>query len=263
MKIKFITGFSCFGGSTIALIEHCKLLESYGHDVELYGDCDWHMHNYCKSKKTADFSVKSDDILVFHFMDLNMRPDCKKCLLYLHEQSLFDLKSRKISGYDGLIFVSDSQKAYHGSEGTVIPNPMSNLVDKSKNNPPGKNIAGVVGTIQQRKQQHISVLKALEDGCSKVLLFGDKEDSYFNDQIKGLLCEKVEYKGLYKPCNRMDMYNQFDILYNFSSDESASLVIGECKILEKKVIKSNEIKEYCIRTENEIYNLWSNALNLK
>ncbi|NDD53021.1 glycosyltransferase family 1 protein [bacterium] len=260
MKIKFVTGFSCFGGSTIALIEHCRLLELMGHDVELYGECEWHMSHYHKSKRLSEFVACADDFIVFHFMELSERPKCKRCLLYIHEQTLFDMKSRVVSGYDGFVFVSEQQKKYHGVDGVVIPNPMSGLVDKSKSSPPGKNIAGVVGTIQVRKQQKLSIINALEDGMSKVLLFGDKEDTYFKSEIEPLLGEKVEYKGLYDPARRMEMYNEFDVLYNFSSDESASLVLGECLILDKPVVKDENLMPCEILSEEEIYYRWRSVL---
>jgi hypothetical protein len=259
-KIKFITGFSCFGGSTIALIEHCKLLDSIGFDVEFYGECDWHISQYNKSKLLKDLKIDQNDILIYHYKELSDRPCCKLCLLYIHERTLFDLKSRDVSGFDAFIFLNEDHKNFHKRDGFIIPNPILNLIDKSQNNPPNKNIAGVVGTIQSRKQQKISIIKALEDGCSKVLLFGDKENNYFEKEIRPLLGEKVEYKGFYDPSKRMEMYNQFDFLYHFSEDESASLTVGECELLKKPVFKSKNISSYKAITNFEIASMWRRAL---
>lgn len=256
MKIKFITGFSCFGGSTVAIIEHCKLLQSAGYDVEFYGDCDWHMSQYHNSKKLNDLIIDQDDFLIYHATEMETRPNCKGCYLYCHEKEVFDLKTKKITGYDAIIFVDKSQIKFHRKEGFIIPNPVTNLVDKSKHQPPGKNIAGVVGTIQQRKQQKESIIKALQNGVSKVLLFGDREENYFKNEIEPLLNDKVEYKGFYNPDKRMEIYNQFDVLYHLSSDESASLVVGECEILKKPVVKSNQVGEYDILQNEEILKKW-------
>lgn len=255
MKIKFITGFGGFGGSTIALIEHCKLLSDAGFDVEFYCDSSW-AASFFSTKKTNELKTNEEDILIYHALEMKTRPVCKRCFLYVHEKSVFDLKQKSVSGYDGFIFVDEKQIKYHEKRGFVVPNPMNRMVDKSKHNPPNKNIAGVVGTIQSRKQQKISILKALENGASKVLLFGDKEDNYFEKEILPLLGEKVEYRGFYEPSKRMDMYNEFDVLYHFSSDESASLVFGECKILEKKIIKSKEVTNFEIVDDQEIIEKW-------
>jgi hypothetical protein len=59
----------------------------------------------------------------------------------------------------------------------------ANYVDVKKHNPPNDNIAGVVGTIQTRKNTHVSICKALENRCNKVLLFGDFEPEYFKNII--------------------------------------------------------------------------------
>jgi hypothetical protein len=257
MKIKFITGFSCFGGSTLALLEHCKILDSAGYDVEFYGDCDWHLNLYKKSKLKKDLIIEPEDILVCHLLEMPERPKCKLALLYLHEQELFNLNSRNISGYDKILFVCESQKEYHNKEGIVIPNPVTNFVDPRLHSPPNKNIVGVVGTIQPRKQQHVSIQRALEDGFEQILLFGNKDEDYFRDFISPLLSENVKYMGLHDPEKRMEMYNQFDILYNFSLDESASLVLGECKILGKPVIKNNCICDFDIVSNETILAKWN------
>lgn len=260
MKIKFVTGFSCFGGSTIALIEHCKLLESCGHDVELYGNCDWHIPRYSKSFFLKDLDIGREDVVIAHAIENHERPDCKKCLLYLHEQGLFEIGSKVTSGYDGYIFVSEPQRAYHGRPGPVVPNPIHGLVDASGHSPPGMNIAGVVGTIQHRKRQHISIQRALDDGRSMVLIFGDKEEGYFKQYVEPMLSDRVIYMGLCDPSERMKMYNEFDVLYNFSSDESASLTLGECRIIGKPVVKSEELSEYEILTRDEISSRWREVL---
>ena len=255
-KVKFVTGFGSFGGSTVAMIEHCRLLGENGFEVELYAEGEWHMSRFDGSRRICDLRIERDDILVFHHKDLEVRPKCKKCLLYLHEKSLWPLGERNLLPFDGLVYVSEDQKEFHGRPGAVIPNPVRRMVDPGVHNPPGKNIAGIVGTIQSRKRQHLSIARALEDGRDQVLLFGDFEKSYFDKMIRPMLSDKVVHMGLVDPDRRMEMYSTFDCLYMFSEDESASLVLGECRILGKDVFKSDEVKDYEMVDDREIVSRW-------
>lgn len=262
-KVKFITGYGKFGGSIIALIEHCKLLNANGYDARLYSFDDWCMSRCSTAYKMSELKIEEDDILIFHHIEQIKKPRCKKSFLYLHEKSLWDLKKRVITGFDRLIFVSESQKKFHNKDGVIIPNPMDNLVDTKLNVPPNKNIAGIVGTIQPRKLQHVSIQQALLDGREQVLLFGDYEEDYFKYYIQPLLSDKVIYKGLYEPDKRMEMYNQFDCLYIHSSDESASLALGEAKLLGKEIVKDDSVEDYPILPSKEIINLWKNLFEAK
>jgi hypothetical protein len=148
---------------------------------------------------------------------------------------------------------------YHGVPGVVVPNPVRSMVDPDRHSPPGMNVAGVVGTIQSRKRQHVSIERALADGRSKVLLFGDFEKVYFDDFVRPLLSDRVVYMGMFDPEDRMDMYNSFDHLYMFSSEESASLTLGECRILGKQVFKSDEVSDYEMPEDPEIVLKWKSV----
>jgi hypothetical protein len=260
-KVKFVTGNGNFGGSTVALIEHCKLLNRSGYEASIYSFEDWVLSRYDRAFKMSELKIEEDDILVYHLLEQNKKPRCKKCYLYLHEKSLWNLKVRVTTGFDNLIFVSESQKKWHARDGVVIPNPMGELVDASAHNPPGKDIAGVVGTIQPRKLQHLSIQQALLDGKSKVLLFGDYDKDYFEGYIKPLLSERVVYRGFFDPDRRMDMYNEFDVLYIHSSDESASLALGECRILGKPVVKDDIVSDYEVASDAEILAKWESLFN--
>lgn len=258
-KVKFVTGFGSFGGSTIALLEHCRLLSEFGFETELYAPGQWHLGRFSGSKDISEFYPESEDVLVFHHMELGMRPKCRRCLLYVHEKSLWNLKSKNLVPFDSILYVSESQRAFHGVDGLVVPNPVRRMVDISEHHPPGRNIAGVVGTIQPRKMQHVSIQRALADGRSEVLLFGDFVQPYFDEMIQPLLCDRVRHVGLVDPDSRMDMYNSFDHLYAFSSDESASLILGECRVLGKEVFKSDEVDEYEILDDKEIVARWTSV----
>lgn len=255
-KIKFVTGFGNFGGSTLAILEHCRLLEENGFDVYFYASGDWHLSRFKKSYIIDELEVEPDDIVIFHHIDLEIRPKCKRSILYVHEKSLWSLDNRNLFPFDSIVYVSEDQANYHGVKGTIIPNPVNRMVDLSLNNPPNSNVAGIVGTIQERKAQHESINKAIEDNRSKILLFGDFEERYFNSKIKPLLSEKVIYMGLTDPENKMKMYNQFDYLYIFSNEESASLTLGECRLLGKKIFKSSNVLDYEILNDVDIVRKW-------
>jgi hypothetical protein len=255
-KIKFVTGFGSFGGSTVAILEHCKLLSENGFEVYLYAPGDWHMSRFSGSRPILDFQEESEDIVIFHHLQPKVRPKCRRSILYLHEKSLWSLEGRDLLPFDSLAYVCEDQANFHGFTGKVIPNPVRRMVDPTRHSPPRENIAGIVGTIQARKRQHISIKKALEDGRSKVLLFGDFESDYFMSEIEPLLSERVVHMGLVDPDDRMSMYNMFDCLYMFSAEESASLVLGECRLLDKEVVKSEEVRDYSMPDDHEIVSLW-------
>jgi hypothetical protein len=257
-KIKFVTGFGGFGGSTVALIEHCKLLNDNGYDAWIYSFDDWALSKYEKSRKVSELKIDKDDILIYHLIEQNKRPNCKRCYLYVHEKGIWDLRFRATSGFDQILFVSESQMRWHGVKGVVVPNPVTRMVDKALHRPPNQDIVGIIGTIQPRKRQHLSIQQALLDGKKKILLFGDKEkdEQYFEEQIKPLLSDVVIYRGFLEPERRMDMYNEFDTLYINSYDESASLVLGECKILGKNVIKDDSVEDYEVVDDKSVLSKW-------
>ena len=256
-KIKFLTGFGAFGGSTVAILEHCRLLSENGFEAELYALGEWHMGRFPGCRPLQEFRAEPDDIVVFHHWQPLVRPRCRRSILYLHEKSLWSMEGRDLLPFDSVAYVCDDQAHYHAVPGKVIPNPVRRLVDPSKHNPPRSNVAGIVGTIQSRKRQHLSIKNALEDGRSKVILFGDFEEGYFRSEVEPLLSERVVYAGLKDPEDRMSMYNMFDCLYMFSSEESASLALGECRLLGKEVVKSDEVMDYEMPDDREIVARWA------
>jgi len=262
MKIKFISGWTGYGGSTIVLLEHCKLLQEAGYNVEFYGEQEWHLNRFFGSRLLYDLVINPDDILVYHYMELETRPICLQCILFLHEKELYNIRSRKISGFDQIIFASQTQRDFHQIEGKIVNNPMLALVDIRQHYPPNQNIAGVVGTICERKNTHISIQKALEDNRDLVYVFGNiGSNEYYEEKIQPLLSDRVMLRDLVDPSNLMYMYNQFDVLYHMGEDESACLVLGECRLLNKPVIKSDKLFDYPLLDNKEILNQWKSVFN--
>jgi hypothetical protein len=263
--IKFVTGYSGYGGSTIMLIQHCKLLEKFGCDVELYGFQNWHMDRYKHSRMMQDFSYDPDDILVYHFLEPSSKPNCKKTFLFIQETSLYNVHKKPTELFDEVVFASEWQRDWHKFDGKIMPNRMNGLVDKSLHSPPKKNVAGIVGNIHPIKNPEISISKAMRDGASEILLFGPIMDNLnFHDYLERyvpIYDERVKYAGFFDPDQRMDMYNQFDVLYHFGEFESACITLGECRILGKDVIKGEKLHDYPILSDEEIFECWKKLID--
>ena len=61
----------------------------------------------------------------------------------------------------------------------------------------------------------------------------------------------------------MEMYNEFDVLYIYSSDESASLALGECKIIGKPFVNGDDVEDYPIVSDERIVEMWSEVFESK
>lgn len=259
--IKFVTGFSGFGGSTIMIIQHALLLQEKGYQVEIYGNEDWHLDKFSGSMLLKDFYSNENDIVLFHYYTPLVRPKCKKCYLYIQETNLFNLKEKKLSFFDDILFVSKSQMDYHGyKQGFILHNRITGLVDLSKNSPPNRNVAGIVGHIHPIKQPHLALKKAIEDNVSKIFIYGLLSPPYFEQEIQPFLSDRVVYGGLVPLESKMDMYNSFDILYHFGEFESACVTWAEAKVLGKKIVKSDNLYEYPILDDNEVFEVWKKIL---
>jgi hypothetical protein len=210
---------------------------------------------------SCDFKALPDDVVVYHYLDADRRPSCRKFFLFLHETNLYDLRLKDVSFFDEVLFSSESQRAWHGANGgTIVPNVMDDLVCGSIHNPPNKNVAGVVGHVHPIKSTHVSILRALEDGMDRVHVYGPAYPPYFDEQIRPMLSERVVYKGFYEPERRMEIYNDFDVLYHFGEYESACLVLGECRILGKKVVKCGALMDYDFYSKEQILEIWKSLL---
>jgi hypothetical protein len=53
-------------------------------------------------------------------------------------------------------------------------------------------VAGVIGSIDENKQTHISIQRALDDGCEKVYVFGQVTDVYYYENyVKKLIDNNI------------------------------------------------------------------------
>lgn len=225
-KIKIISGHSERGGSTVSFIRLTNTLNELDFDVTFYGPHSWHIDK-CKSGFLKEVVFEKDDIVIIHFLNLPQRPNVEKIILGLHEKNLFEI-SKINQFWDSVVFLNEEHKKYHsGYSGKyeIIPNLTENLIKKDK--PAVSKIAGVIGSIDINKQTHVSIERALSDGCDKVYLFGSINDkSYYDNNISHLLSDKVVYYGFIE--NKQEMYDMIGRVYLSSKSEVAPLVKDEC-----------------------------------
>jgi hypothetical protein len=225
-KIKILTGFSDRGGSTNVFVNLTNQLNKNGFDCRLYGPHDWHLDK-CRSALTNEINFNENDILITHFVNLPERPKCKKVYLALHEKNLFEV-SKIEPFWDEVIFINEEHRKYHkdyNGEYRIIPNLYEELKYKEKQDL--DLIAGVIGSIDENKQTHVSIQRALDDGCEKVYIFGRiNEEKYYYDFVHHLVEGKVEHIGQIE--NKQGMYDAIGRVYLSSKSEVAPLVKQEC-----------------------------------
>jgi hypothetical protein len=143
-----------------------------------------------------DLKYESDDIVIAHFLQLPERPPVKKVILSCHEKWWYPVGKVK-QFWDICVFLHEEHRKYHGDYNglfTIIPNIKENLLPSDKTSV--KNIAGIIGTIEDRKQTHVSIQRALKDKCEKIYLFGHIGDqNYYDRMVRPLLNPRVEHFG--------------------------------------------------------------------
>lgn len=261
-KIKIITGWSMEGGSTFSLMELCDLFNERGHDCTLYGPHPWHLDK-CKGDMHQNFTIEQDDIIIGHFLPLEHRPpQAKKTILSCHEKEVFKLKNQAIGGYDKIRYVSNDQMFWQGIYGRVIPNSIRGIKPSKS---PKEKVAGIIGTLNEGKQPHVSIERALKDGCDKVLIYGNIYDpEYYDNHVKPLLNDQVIYMGM--EMDRQKIYDSISCVYQSNSKdlpEAFGRVRAEC--IKAGVTYHGNKHATCnfeLWDEDKIYEEWKNLLEL-
>ena len=132
--------------------------------------------------------------------------------------------------YDSVVFLHEKHREYHSEykgKYHLIPNLKTPLIPKDPLVYMGKKIAGVIGSIEPRKQTHVSIQRALDAGCELVRVFGRISDAfYFNKFVSPLINEKVKIYGQFE--DKQKMYDSIDCVFHSSLGEVACLVKDEC-----------------------------------
>ena len=259
--IKIVSGYTDKGGSTTAFINLTNALNAAGYETKFYGPHQYHLGK-CNSALSNELTINSDDKIIAHFLQLNERPNADKVVLSCHEKWWFPVGKVK-QFWDSVVFLHDAHQKYHSDytgEFTIIPNIKEPLQPKDKEDL--DLIAGIVGTIEDRKQTHVSIQRAMKDRCKKIYLFGHIGDQqYFDTYVKPLLNSKIEMVG--HTTDKQGMYDMVGRVYHSSKGEVACLVKDECYLTNTKFF-GNEETEHIVSTlsNDEIIELWKKLLGI-
>jgi hypothetical protein len=252
------------GGSTTAFINLTNALNQFGYKTIFYGPHFWHL-NKCKSVQFSNghkLPLQYEDIVIVHFMDFKQRAPIKGFFLSCHEQDTFPLKQYHYNIYDKIHFVSENQKNFHNVNhpSFVIPNILDDL--KSSNKKPKEKIGGIIGSIDNNKQVHISIKKAIEDGCKKVFLYHCNIDyDYWKKVVEPLVDgEIVQLKGF--EGNKQKMYDSITDVYQDSLKETWGYVKGECHLTGTIYHGNRSTDGYWEMSKEEIVQCWVKELGL-
>jgi hypothetical protein len=259
--IKIVSGYTGRGGSTTAFINLTNAFNAAGLECTFYGNEDWHI-NKCQSDFTRNLVTDSEDILITHFLQLNVIPEVKKTILACHEKWWFDVGGIK-QYWNEVVFLHQQHRDYHSKyKGpySIIPNIKEPLVPKEK--PELDMVAGIIGTIEDRKQTHVSIQRAMRDKCSKIYLFGHVGDqNYFKANVEPLINSKITLMG--HTTDKQKMYDSIGRVYHSSKGEVACLVKDECFQTNTKFFGNEETQhEVSTLTNDEIINLWKKVLEI-
>lgn len=266
MKVHIITGYSGAGGSTIAFIRLTNALNDRGIETFLIGPNDYHLDK-CQGLKLNQSSIQNisqEDVVLTHFCKIDVRIPCKKLIHVSHETYWFELYDLP-EFFDSVVFLHEKHKEFHNEytgNYTIIPNLKENLVLKEK--PNLDLVAGIIGAIEDRKQTSISIDRAIKDGCKKVYLFGNINDTeYWQKSVIHWLTEFPEIvflKGYFE--NKQEMYDMIGRVYHSSKGEVACLVKDECFLTGTKFFGNEQTEHEVSNLKNDkIVDLWIKLFN--
>ena len=223
--IKVLSGWGGPGGSTVAFSNLVNLFNKYDSPACFYTPTKWEGIS-CKWDGLDNLKLSNEDVLIYHFMELTVRPPVKKIVLSCHETNLFPLKEKKHLAHDDIVFVSEFQKHWHDVDGVVIPNV---ITEYKKGNIKNYNkTAGIIGSIDPHKGVHDSINRALSSkDVSEVIIYGAITDrNYFESKVAPLLSPKVSYRGV--STDMQSVYDEVDVVYSSSKRECLPMIQGEC-----------------------------------
>jgi len=260
-SIKIASGYTGPGGSTVALANLTNALNAVGVTCTLYGPHDWHLDR-CRAARLEDLSLEVDDRLITHFLPLQRRPNVAIVLLASHEKGWFPI-SHIPRHWDRAVFLHEAHREFHSDytgEYLLIPNIREPLTAGDKTGV--ATVSGVIGSIEERKQTHVSILRALGDGREKVRVFGQVSDrSYFDRHVAPLLGPRVEWCGY--STDKQAMYDSIGSVYHSSLGEVACLVKDECHATNTAFFGNEQTaNEVSTMSNDTIVARWIDALGL-
>lgn len=256
-KINVVSGYSGPGGSTEALINLTIWLNKKGYDTTFYGPNEYHLDK-CKAANYQ--KIKPCDVALLHFLNFKLDIPTKKTIYISHELDWHQITA-KHERYDSVVFLHEKHREYHSDykgKYHLIPNLKTPLIPKDPLIYIPKNVAGVIGSIEPRKQTHISIQRALDVGSDIVRIFGRISDAnYFNNFVSPLLQKHKNVKFYGPILDKQRMYDSVDCVFHSSLGEVACLVKDECNTT-NTLFYGNENTEHEVSklTNDEIINKW-------
>jgi hypothetical protein len=257
MKIKIVSGWSNPGGSTTAFINLTNALNQYGIETNFYGPHDYHLQK-CSGKKITDLTISKNDNLISHFIELG-NVMARKHIFSCHETDVYPLSPRVLTPYRKIHYVSRWQQEWHkvNKPYFILPNILEDLKPNKK---PKEKIGGIIGSIDRNKQTHISIVNALNDGCEKILLFGNITDvEYYNSWIKNYIEDKLNYGNVYHVGHvedKQEMYDSVTDVYQSSMRETWGYVKGECLLTSTRYHSNAATNNFWTLPTEEIIKRW-------
>ncbi len=162
--------------------------------------------------------------------------------------------------WDKVVFINERHRDYHKlylGDFTIIPNLRPKLMPSDKTGL--EKIAGIIGSFDENKQTHISIQRALADGCERVYLFGEPSGDYFERYVKPLCGGNIEVKGFLN--NKQELYDMIGCVYHSSISEVACLVKDECEVT-NTIFHGTEVTDNppVLLDDNGIINEWLKIL---
>ena len=115
--------------------------------------------------------------------------------------------------------------------------------------------------MEDRKQTHVSIERALNDGCEKVFLFGNVQDSkYYHEKVQPYTTTGKVINVGYAD-SKQEMYDTIGRVYHSSKGEVACLVKDECFMTNTKFFGNEETDNTVSDLSNEdIFALWQEEI---
>jgi hypothetical protein len=266
MKVYILSGYTGPGGSTQAFIMLTNALNNVGIETIFIGPHDYPMDK-CKFTNNMGETLQlltPEDILITHFLTINQRPPVKRLIFVSHETYWSELYNLP-EFFDEVVFLHEKHRIYHEGyvgEYSIIPNLKPDLIFKDKKDK--DLVAGIIGSIEDRKQTAVSISRALNDGCEKIYLFGNVNDEeYWLKSIVDWLVEfpeTIELKGYIE--NKQEMYDVIGRVYHSSKGEVACLVKDECYLTGTQFFGNEQTDNQVSTLENdEVLQLWIKLFN--
>lgn len=292
--IKIVSRQSGFGGSTTAFINLCNLFNRNRIDCEYYGPHRWHLGK-CRGKKLKDFYLRPGDRLIVHYLNSESHRDLelicndyyrkdkavrldrklklfisglrsekvRKSVFSCHEKEVFPLKGTHYFQYDKIHYVSELQRQWHSVDHPYFI--CSNVLDELEPSPskPEK-VAGIVGTIMENKQVHVSIERAMQDGMRKIIIYGNiGEKAYFDRAVQPFLGQHPDLIELRGYCeDKQSIYDSVSDVYHSSLSESWGYIKGECERTGTRFHGNASTNGYQFMSNQQILDRWIQELEL-